>query len=235
MTQNLYEPFKDIRVRQAISLVISQDTIADKILAGTAYPLYGIIPVGFNGYNDQLKAPEYNPEKARELLNEAGYNETNPLPAVTLSYLPMDEDNAVYISEQLKKELNWEVKLESPDRAALLDNLFDQKCEFFIFGNTAAYGDPRALLEVSFAEGAIRNFSGYVNEEQEKILQQTAVMTDVEARNALYQQAEKAVLDDYGFVPMYTDKTYLLVKPEVKGMKFSGLGMEIMDKVSIER
>lgn len=235
MTQSLYEPFQDIRVRQAISLVISPDTIAEKIMAGTAYPLYGIIPVGFNGCNEDLEAPEYDPEKARELLKEAGYDEADPLPEVTLYYLPMDEDNAVYISEQLKNELNWEVKLESPDRAALLDDLFEQKCEFFIFGNTASYGDPRALLEVSFAEGAIRNFSGYINETQEQILEQTAVMTDGEARNGLYQEAEQAVMDDYGFIPMYTDKTYLLVKPEIKGMKYSGLGMDIMDKVSIDR
>lgn len=235
MTQSLYKPFKDIRVRQAISLVVSPDTIADKIMAGTAFPLYGIIPVGMNGYNDQLKAPEYNPEKARELLNEAGYNEENPLPETTLYYMAMDEDNAVYISEQLKNELNWNVTLESPDRSAYLDMLFEGQCGFFIMGDTASYGDPRAILGVSFADGSRRNFSGYYNEKQEAILAKTATMTDPEERNKLYQEAEQAVLDDYGFIPMYTDKSYLLVKPEVKGMKYSGLGMDIMDKVSIEK
>ncbi|MFA5347437.1 MAG: ABC transporter substrate-binding protein [Methanoregula sp.] len=235
MTQDLYAPFKDIRVRQAISLVISPDDIANKVMQGTAYPLYGIIPVGSDGYNTDIQKPEYNPEKARELLKEAGYDANNPLPDITLYYVSADEDNAVYISEQLKNELGWNVKLECPDFSTVLSNLKSRNYAFFIFGSTSTFGDARSILSVSFYSNARRNFSNYVNSTYDSLLDQAATITSHDQRVALYQQAEKAVMDDFGFVPMYTDMNFLRVKPYVTGMKYSGLGMDIMDKVDIQK
>lgn len=235
MTQKLYKPFQDIRVRKAVSMVIDQDAIADKLMQGTVYPLYGVIPVGFNGYNKDLAKPEYNPEKARALLKEAGYDASRPLPEVTLSYVDMDKDNAIYISEQLKKELDWNVKLDCPDFSTLLSGLKEKKYAFYIFGNTATYGDARSIMTTAFYSTARRNFSAYSNPAYDKLLDDAALLVAPDARTSLYQQAEKTILDDFGFVPMYTDKNYLLVKPYVKDMKYSGLGMEIMDTVKIQK
>ena len=133
------------------------------------------------------------------------------------------------------REERYHIALDKYDKNIVINALNTLRTGFFIMGDTASYGDPRAILGVSFADGSRRNFSGYYNEKQEEILAKTATMTDPEERNKLYQEAEQAVLNDYGFIPMYTDKSYLLVKPEVKGMKYSGLGMDIMDKVSIEK
>lgn len=234
MNQDLYKPFKDIKVRQAISMVISQEDIAKKILQDTAYPLYGAIPVGFSVYDKNLKT-EYNPEKARELLKEAGYDKSNPLPPITLYYPGMDEDNAVYIGEQLKNELGWDVKLESPDRSALLSDLLDKKLAFYIFGSTASYGDARAILYTAFHGEGRRNFSNYQNPEYDNLLNEAATISSQDERGKLYLDAEKVLVDDFAFVPMYTDKEYLLIKPYVKDLKLSGLGMEILDTVKIEK
>lgn len=233
MTQALYEPFKDIRVRQAISLVISPDDMAKKIMQDTVYPLYGVIPVGFSVYDKNIKPLEYNPEKARELLKEAGYDANNPLPPITLSYVPMDEDNAVYIAEQLKKELNWEVKLESPDFSALLSDLLDRKVQFYIFGSTASYGDARSIMYTAFHSSGKRNFSDYNNPNYDNPINEAAKLSSQEERGKLYLQAEKALMDDFGCVPMYSSKAYLLVKPYVKDMKISGLGMDTFDTINI--
>ncbi len=235
MTQALYEPFKDIRVRQAISLVISPDDMAKKIMQDTVYPLYGVIPVGFSVYDKNIKPLEYNPEQARELLKEAGYDANNPLPPITLSYVPMDEDNAVYIAEQLKKELNWEVKLESPDFSALLSDLLDRKVQFYIFGSTASYGDARSIMYTAFHSSGKRNFSDYNNPNYDNPINEAAKLSSQEERGKLYLQAEKALMDDFGCVPMYSSKAYLLVKPYVKDMKISGLGMDTFDTINIEK
>ncbi len=233
MTQEKYEPFKDIKVRQAVSLVISPDDMSKKIMLDTVYPLYGVMPVGFSAYDKNIKPLEYNPEKARQLLKEAGYDESNPLPPIKLSYVPADEDNAVYIAEQLKTELNWDVTLESPDFSALLSDLLDKKVSFYIFGSTASYGDARSIMYTAFHSNGKRNFSGYNNKEYDAAIDEATKLSSQSERNKLYLKAEKSLVDDFGCVPMYTSKSYLLVKPYVKDFKTSGLGMEILNTVNI--
>lgn len=235
MTQNLYPPFQNIKVRQAIAMVINQDDIAKKIMQDTVYPLYGIIPVGFSVYDKNIPKPEYNLEKAKQLLKEAGYDGNNPLPQLTLSYTSSDKDIAEFIAEQLKQSLGWNVKLESPDFSTLLTQLKAKNVPFYIFGSTAAYGDARSLLYTGFHSAGRRNFSAINNAEFDKLLDQAATIASPEERGKLYLQAEKVLLNDFDLVPLYTSKSYLLIKPYVKGMKLSGLGMDIMDTVKIEK
>lgn len=233
MNQSLYEPFADARVREAISLAISSDTLTEKIMGGMAYPLYGVIPVDFCGYNDEIEAPEYNIEKAKELLAEAGYDESNPLPEVSLAYLPMDEDNAVYIADQLKNELGWNVTLDGPDRSTMIDKLWEYEYAFFIFGGTADYGDAGCLLSM-FTTDAGRNFGEYSNSDYDSLIDQASKTADLDERNKLYQDAEKLLMEDHGMIPMYVDKTYMLVKPNVSGLRYSSLGMDCLEDVAIQ-
>lgn len=231
MNQSLYEPFKDARVREAVSLVISSDTLAEKIMGGSAYSLYGVIPQGFCGYNDSIKAPEYNVEKAKQLLKEAGYNKSNPLPEISLAYLPMDEDNAVFIADQLKNELGWNVTLDGPDRSTMIDNLWEYKYAFFIFGGTADYGDAGCLMSM-FTTDAGRNFGLYSNSDYDSLIEKASSASTLDKRNKLYQEAEQLLLDDHAMVPLYVDKTYMLVKPNVSGIRYSGLGMDSLEDVT---
>jgi ABC-type transport system substrate-binding protein len=66
------EPFKDKRVRQAIYQAIDREAIVKNIFAGTAKTLHSPGPVGTNGYTDRYDRYGYNPERARQLLKEAG-------------------------------------------------------------------------------------------------------------------------------------------------------------------
>jgi peptide/nickel transport system substrate-binding protein len=66
-------PFKDLRVRQAISMAISRDAIVDRVMEGVAIKAGQLLPEGFFGRSDKLKPVEYDPKKAKALLAEAGY------------------------------------------------------------------------------------------------------------------------------------------------------------------
>jgi ABC-type transport system substrate-binding protein len=74
------KPFDDLRVRQAIAgYGIDRAAIAKIAFLGYAEPLAGIIPPGTRGYKDILEMYPYNPEKAKALLKEAGFDENHPL------------------------------------------------------------------------------------------------------------------------------------------------------------
>src|SRR6202007_1985763 len=66
------EPFRDARVRQALYYAIDREAIVKNIFAGTAQALHSPGPVGSNGYTDRYDRYGYNPDKARQLLEEAG-------------------------------------------------------------------------------------------------------------------------------------------------------------------
>ena len=66
-------PFKDRRVREALSLSIDRDAIRDRVMNGLAFPSGQIVTVGTGGYADDIPVPPYDPERAKALLAEAGY------------------------------------------------------------------------------------------------------------------------------------------------------------------
>ena len=73
MNQNLYEPFKDIRVREAICRAIDLEGLSRGLFHGTTAPLAGQITEGVAGYNPEKRPVSYDPERARTLIAEAGY------------------------------------------------------------------------------------------------------------------------------------------------------------------
>jgi peptide/nickel transport system substrate-binding protein len=68
-------PLRDVRVRQALSLAIQRDAIKDRIMGGSALPTANLVPPGFLGFNEALRADPFDPDRARQLLQQAGFGQ----------------------------------------------------------------------------------------------------------------------------------------------------------------
>ncbi len=68
-----HNPFRDLRVRQALSLAINRHLLAERAMDGMAVPTGQLVPEGFGGWDPELRVPAYDPDKAKQLLAEAGY------------------------------------------------------------------------------------------------------------------------------------------------------------------
>src|SRR5690606_26366922 len=66
-------PLQNPKVRQALSLAINRQGIAERVMLGTAEVTGQIMPSGLFGYSPDFKVPAYNPEAAKKLLAEAGF------------------------------------------------------------------------------------------------------------------------------------------------------------------
>ena len=84
MNQNLYAPFKDKRVREAVSLALDRPAMMKGLWGGTALPLNGQVTPGVAGYNPGLPELKYDPERAKKLLAEAGYPGGKGLPPIEI-------------------------------------------------------------------------------------------------------------------------------------------------------
>ena len=101
-------------------------------------------------------------------------------------------------------------------------------------GWIADYPDPQNFLDLLFHSGSLENNSQYSNPQVDKILEQARVESDSNARYKLYQQAEQMIVDDAAWIPLWFTKSYVLVKPYVKGYDITPMIIPQLKDVYIE-
>jgi peptide/nickel transport system substrate-binding protein/oligopeptide transport system substrate-binding protein len=105
----------------------------------------------------------------------------------------------------------------------------------FHLGWIMDYPDPEDILDILFHSKSRQNNSRYTNLAVDAKLEQARVEQDVEARLAIYQDVEKALIDDAAWIPMFFDTTHALVKPYVTGYIFPPLVIEKFRDVEVNR
>jgi len=218
-------PFDDPKVRQAFSLAVDKDKIIRLVLKGMVKRADGILPPGLPGYNPDLIGLTYDPERAKQLLQESKYGED--LPPLILTTAGRGElsnlDGALV--DMWRRNLGVEVKVRQlePEKYAYV--LREEKDHMFELGWVADYPDPQNFLDVLFHSGAEENIGEYHNPRVDALLEQAWAERDGKARLALYRQAEELLVQDAACLPLFFDVDYVLVKPYVKG--FVGTPMPI--------
>jgi len=226
MNQRAYPPFKDKRVRQAVAHAIDRDSIIKEVLLGINQKAEGIVPKGIFGYDPDLKGLAYDPALAKKLLAAAGYPDGKGLPPLRLSFreqVPDLRKTAEVLKEQLGA-VGVQVNLNEMEWGAFLKENENFKTEAFHMRWAADYPDPQDFLSLLLTTTGTQNYTGYSNPQYDALCRQADAETDPAKRTALYRQAEKIVVDDAPWVPLYFQKDLELMKPYVSGVRDSLLG-----------
>ena len=105
----------------------------------------------------------------------------------------------------------------------------------FDIGWIADYPHPQNFLEILFRTGSENNYGDYSNPEVDSLLERAGVELDADLSMALYQQAEQKLVEDAACLPLWFDKEYILVKPNIKGYHLGAQGLARLNTVSIEK
>ena len=232
------EPFNDPKVRQALSMAIDKDLLATEILAGLVEPAEGILPPGMPGYNPDLTGIEFDPEGARDLLNEAGGPEV--LQDVVLltpgrGASPGDVLEAIAAMWTENLQLDFDIPIEQEDLGLFLRDLDESNFAMFSLGWIADYPDPQNFLDIKLRSTSPNNETGYSNSQVDDLLEQALNEPDETKRNDLYQQAEQLIVEDAPWIPLYHGKASALIKPYVKGYEIPPFVIPNLRYVSIEK
>jgi peptide/nickel transport system substrate-binding protein len=234
MNQNLYAPFKDKRVREAISLSLDRDAMIKGLYGGAAFPLNGIVTPGVGGYDPNLPALKYDPERAKKLLAEAGYPDGKGMPPIDINCTPQFKDELTYYANQLNKVLGMQVNPVVMERATFIKAMNAGEVAFFPWGWTADYPDGMYYLSQMWYSTSPYNRARWKSLAYDKLIDEAQTTADSAARFGLYHQAEKVMLDDWGTAPVPMTAVVGLVKPNVKNATMTPFGFSSFKNTTID-
>jgi oligopeptide transport system substrate-binding protein len=214
-------PFDDVKVRQAFNYAIDRASLASSLLEDLVVPAAGILPPGFPGYNPDLQGYTYDPDKARQLIQDSKYGGLDELPRITLT-LPGSFGAAVSPSIEAmlamwEENLDVRINLLQTEWAIFLQDLHKKRFQMFGgLGWIADYPDPENFLDVLFHSKSSNNQSEYTNFELDLLLERARVELDETARFELYHRAEEIIVTDAPWVPLWhSNGGSVLIKPNV--------------------
>lgn len=216
-------PFNDPRVREALKLSMDRDIITYKVKNQGDIPAYGFTPPFTDGIKETKPewftalSQEQRNEKARQLLEEAGYNKSNPL-KFKLLYNTSDLHKKVAIaaSSLWKKNLGAEVSLENQEWKTFLDTRHQGSYDVARAGWCADYNEPSSFLNMMLSNSS-NNTVHYKNPQFDALMKESLRVKTDDERAAIYQKAEEALDKDSAIVPLYYYVNTRLVKPYVGG------------------
>jgi oligopeptide transport system substrate-binding protein len=221
-------PMNDVRVRKAFNFAVDKNAWAKwkKIVK----PLTAFTPKGiFNGY-PQPQGDEFDPERARQLLADAGYPVTKnadgsfscpkfPIDQVEFIYNTQESNKAMaeWMQAQWKQNLGLTVNLRNMEWKTFLD--IRAKLEFKGFSRgawSADYMDPFSFLGLFYTNG--ESGTGWLDPKYVAMLDEANSELDHKKRYELLAKAEKYMIDAQPVIPIDTSAINWVKKPYVKGM-----------------
>jgi peptide/nickel transport system substrate-binding protein len=202
-------PFRDARVRKALSIAINRDAIADRIMERKGVPAGQLLPDVFYGTSRKLKPPRFDPEGAKKLLAEAGYPAGFALTIHGPNNRYINDDKIAQAIAQFYTRIGLDVKVETMPANVYFTRATNLEFGYMLLGWGTESGEQgssmRSLLATRNPEKGmgVNNRGRYSNPGFDKVLEQALVTMDDKKREALIQQAAEIVMGDTGLIPIH--------------------------------
>ncbi|TMW71846.1 ABC transporter substrate-binding protein [Alteribacter natronophilus] len=201
------EPFDDVLVRQALNHAVDKETLIMTLFAGLAEPAKNIIPPDYLGYNDNVEEYAYDPDRAMELLEEAGYADGLEFDLWTMPvarpYMP-DPQRAAEVLQENFNAIGVTANIHTEEWATYLERTEQGEQDVFMLGWSGTNGDPDYfygnLLHGDAIPGGNRTF--YRSEEADELFNRGKVSVDEDERDEIYKEAAQVVHEDAPMIPL---------------------------------
>lgn len=210
-------PLDDLRVRQALALAIDRELLVSTVLYGSTTPTASLTPGGVPGYS----APQplrYDPERARQLLADAGYPAGEGWPGAEFMFNTNENNRKIMVALQQmwKEELDIEVSLTNLEWRVFLDNVDEHDYQGARMGWIGGYLDPTNFLDMFISDNP-SNYTGFSNARYDEIMRLLAPRTsNTDKRFELLREAEAIPLEQAVVVPIFTYSNKQLVHESIK-------------------
>lgn len=219
------EPFDKLEVRRALNHAINVEEIIDVVLEGAGTRATGPINDKVFGFNDELEGYEYDPEKAKQLLADAGYPN-----GFKTTIWTNDNPVRVKIAEIVQahlKEVGVEAEIDMVEWGAYLERTAAGEHDMFILGWVTVTGDADYGLYAlyhSSQHGGAGNRTFYDNPEVDKLLEKGRTSGDEATRLESYKKAQEIIVEDTPQLFLYFQTQNIGTQKYVDGFKMHPAG-----------
>ena len=233
-------PLDRVKVRQAIAHAMNRLHYVEAIYQGTAEVAKNPIPPTQWSYNKLTPHYEYSPEKAKELLKEAGFESGFEVELWTLPVARPYNPNGKKMGELIQSDLakiGIQVKLVTYDWPTYLAKARRGEHAMIQMGWTGDNGDPDNFLDTllscsSVASGS--NLARWCDKEFTDLVTKAKIVSDMKARTRLYERAQLRFHAQTPWVPIAHAQVFRAMAPNVEGYKISPFGLENFSKVELK-
>jgi peptide/nickel transport system substrate-binding protein len=232
-----HSPLRFKKVRQAINYGIDRRKMMMYLRNSIGTPAEsGFIPMGFPCFDSSVvKGYHYDPEKAKQLLSEAGFPEGVGMPETKLLTIDVYADLAGFIAKELE-EIGIPVQVEIVQKGLLLEETAKSQVLFYRGSWIADYPDAENYLSVFYSKNpAPPNYTRYTNPAFDLLYEKSLLQINDSVRYNLYQQMDQMVIDDAPVVPLWYDEVIRLVHENVLGFTSDALNRLELRRVKITR
>ncbi len=220
------EPLDNATVRQAIAALVDRPLLNERVFQGQAEPLYSLIPTSFDIYEPVFEE-EYgdgNAELAKELLAEAGYDESNPL--VLEIWYPSSSTQRNLVATTMEASFEdqlpgiVDVQVKDVESATAWPNIDEGIYPTFLLNWYPDFYDAdtfiQPFMECQDGSGKTCNESAnqsfYYNEKANELISKQRAETDPEVRKDYFMELQTILGEDVPYIPLWQNKDYIFVQ-----------------------
>ena len=220
-------PFDDPRVRLAFSLALDRERLVPLAEGAGAQAAASLVPPAIwpDGFSPELEA---DPDRARELLDAAGYEDRGELGTIVVNGNGLFVDPAVAV---WRDELGVEIEVETMDFDTFLDLLDTRPPQLFTVNWIADYASPHALYGLLLEPGALSNYGDWRDADFVELLDAAAGAPEDEV-GAAYDAVEAYVAEQAPVIPWSYGETWWLVADGLRGLGNLTIGLLDFGRVS---
>ncbi len=223
------------KVRQALNLCFDRNKMIRFLRNNIGTPGHGgIIPKGMPGYDPEKVFYSYDPDKARDLLAEAGFPGGKGLPPITLISTPDYLDICKYIQHEASL-VGIELRIEINPPAAVKEMRAQARVPFFRASWIADYPDAENYLSLFYSPNFCPrgpNYTRFSDERFDRLFEQSLSVKDDPVRYAMYRAMEEIVMSDSPVVILYYDVVLRFIQPGVEGIGSNPMNLLSLKRVS---
>ncbi len=228
-------PLADLRVRQALNYGIDRAALVAYVLNGNGAPATsGMIPAGMPGFNaDSVPGYDYNPDKAAQLLSDAGFPGGRGMPRLVLNSVPAYQAPMEFVQKSWER-LGLNVAIDNMDGPTLREKASKGELNLWRAGWIADYPDGENYLGL-FSSTQIPpngpNRMRYSNAAYDSLFVQAQSESNDSIRFLHYRAMERLMLADAPVVPLYYDRIMRVVAPTISGLSTNATNMLYLKRV----
>jgi oligopeptide transport system substrate-binding protein len=210
------KPLDNPKVRMALNLTVDREAIVKNITRQNEQPATGLTPPRMGDYQ-AFKVMTYNPDKARQLLAEAGYPGGKGFPKFNILINTSEAHRTIaeVIQQMWKEELNINVGIENQEWKVFLDTVNNMDYDIARSGRIGVFMDPVTFLDM-WMTGNGSNNTHWGDPKYDELIHQAGRTRNVKARLDLLRQAEELFLNKPPVVLVYWYTRGYLMQPSVK-------------------